>query len=216
VKATFGSSSFLSKSVTPELLQLLPSDVMLRSFMNYLGLTDADYDEKLREMGNYLWDLEQEADIASADGRLPVVEKIEAKILGQAERAHAFLEVAGSHQGLAAFVAGLGYRMTRRWSEAADHFLLVVQGSPLNGEACLELSWCLAELGRWEECELAARKSVEILPDTAASWGNLALALTKLDKEKEAREAIRRAIQLEPNDPRNRAIEEQISKGDGE
>jgi len=101
--------------------------------------------------------------------------------------------------------------MTKRWSEATDHFLRVLRLSPMNGEAWLELTWCLAELGRWEECEMAARKSVEIFPSTAASWGNLALAFSKLEKKKEATEAIRRAIQLEPTDPRNRAIEEQIS-----
>jgi len=184
---------------------------MLRSVMNYLGLTDADYDEKLREMGNYLWDLEQAADLASAEGRQGFVEEIELKILGQAKRAHAFLQISGGHQVLAAFVAGLGYRMTKRWSEATDHFLRVLRLSPMNGEAWLELTWCLAELGRWEECEMAARKSVEIFPSTAASWGNLALAFSKLEKKKEATEAIRRAIQLEPTDPRNRAIEEQIS-----
>jgi Flp pilus assembly protein TadD len=183
--------------------------------MNSIGLTEADYDEKLREMGNYLWDLEQEADLASAHGQFALVEAIEAKILRQAERARAFLQVSGHHQGLAAFVAGLGYRMTRRWSQATDHFLSVLQGSPRNGEAWLELSWCLAELGRWEDCEMAARKSVEIFPETAASWGNLALAFCKLERKEEARAAIQRAIQLEPNDPRNLAIEEQISKGDG-
>jgi Flp pilus assembly protein TadD len=180
-------------------------------FMNYPGLTDADYDEKLREMGNYLWDLEQAADLASAEGRQERVEKIEAKILHQAERAHAFLQIAGNHEVLAAFVAGLGYRMTKRWLEATDHFLRVVQLSPMNGEAWLELTWCLAELGRWEECEMAARKSVQIFPDTAASWGNLALALSKLERKSEAKEAMRHAIRLEPSDPRNRAIEDQIS-----
>src|ERR1700735_2432419 len=72
--------------------------------MNYLGLTADDYDEKLREMGNYLWDLEQEADLASAHGQFALVEAIEAKILRQAERARAFLQVSGHHQGLAAFV----------------------------------------------------------------------------------------------------------------
>ena len=179
--------------------------------MNYIGLTDADYDEKLREMGNYLWELEQEADLASAEGQQALVNEIEAKILALGQRAHAFLQIAGSHQVLAAFVAALGYRMTRRWTEAKDHFLLVLQVSPMNGEAWLELTWCLAELGRWEECEMAARKSVEIFPNTAASWGNLALALGKLERKGEAKEAIRRAIQLEPADPRNRAIEDQIS-----
>jgi Flp pilus assembly protein TadD len=179
-------------------------------FMNSAGLTDADYDEKLREMGNYLWDLEQEADRASAEGRQPLVEELEAKILRQAERAQTFVQVAGSHQILAAFVAGLGFRMIRRWLEATDHFIRVVQLSPMNGEAWLELTWCLAELGRWEECEMAARKSVEIFPNTAASWGNLALALSKLERMSEAKKAIRHAIHLEPTDPRNRAIEDQI------
>jgi Flp pilus assembly protein TadD len=180
-------------------------------FMNCLRLTDTDYDEKLREMGNYLWDLEQEADLASAEGQPALVTQIEAKIAVQAERAHRFLEIAGSHQVLAAFVAGLGYRMTRRWSEATEHFLAVLQQSPANGEAWLELTWCLAELGRWEECEIAARKSVEIFPNTTASWGNLALALSRLGNKSEAQEAIRHAIRLDPGDPRNLAIEHQIS-----
>ena len=179
--------------------------------MNYLGLTAADYDEKLREMGNYLWDLEQEADLASAEGQLALVGEIESKILKQAERAHSFLQIAGSHQVLAAFVAGLGYRMIKRWSDATDHFFSVLQLSPTNGEAWLEVTWCLAELGRWDECEMAARRTVEIFPDTAASWGNLALALSNLGRQKEAQEAVRRAIELEPTDPRNRTIEEQIA-----
>jgi Flp pilus assembly protein TadD len=178
--------------------------------MTYAGLTDADYDNKLREMGNYLWDLEHQADLASAEKRPALVDEIESKILRQAERARALLELEGSHRILAAFVAGLGYRMIRRWSEATDHFLTVVELSPMNGEAWLELTWCLAELGRWEECEMAARKSTEIFPDTAASWGNLALALSKIGRRTEAKDAIQRAIQLDPADERNRAIEQSL------
>jgi tetratricopeptide (TPR) repeat protein len=179
--------------------------------MNYLDVSDCDYDEKLREMGNYLWDLEQQADLASAQGRQTLVEELEAKILRQAERAHEFFQIPGRHRALAAFVSGLGYRMTRHWQEATERFRSVIQLSPMNGEAWLELTWCLAELGRWEECEMAARKSVEIFPKTAASWGNLAMALGKLDKKQEAKEAIRCAIQLDPADPRNRDIEAQLA-----
>src|ERR1700751_3327785 len=179
--------------------------------MNNLGLTDSDYDEKLREMGNYLWDLEQQADLAIAEGDQALVKELEGKILRQAERAHDYFQISGSHRILAAFVSGLGYRMTKRWEEATEHFLLVIQLSPMNGEAWLELTWCLAELGRWQECEMAARKSVEIFPEAAASWGNLALALAKLERTREAREAIWRAIQLDPADPRNRAIEAQLA-----
>jgi len=176
-----------------------------------IRLTDADYDEKLREMGNYLWDLEQQADLAKAEKRPAVTEQIESRILRQAERAHSFLQVAGSHRVLAAFVSALGYRMIRRWSDAVDHFHTVVDLSPRNGEAWLELTWCLAELGRWEECEYAARKSTEIFPRAAASWGNLALALSKVGRAREARDALQRAIQLDPVDARNRAIEETLT-----
>ena len=179
--------------------------------MNCPGLTDYDYDEKLREMGNYLWELEQQADLASAQGRQTLVHDLEAKILRQAERAHDFFQVPGRHRVLAAFVSGLGYRMTRNWQEATEHFMAVIHLSPMNGEAWLELTWCLAELGRWEECEMAARKSVELFPRTSASWGNLALALGKLDRSQEAKEAIRHAIQLDPADPRNREIEEELA-----
>jgi Flp pilus assembly protein TadD len=174
--------------------------------MTYNGLTSTDYDEKLREMGNYLWDLEQEADLASAHGNQALVDQIETKILAQAKRAESFLKVHGEHQALAAYVSGLGYRMVRRWSEATDHFLSVLEQSPMNGEAWLELTWCLAEQGKWSECEMAARKSTEIFPNTSASWSNLAMALNHLGRTAEAREAIQRAIELDPNDPRNREI----------
>ncbi len=175
--------------------------------MTSIGLTDSDYDEKLREMGNYLWDLEQQADLARAEGRHAAADQIEVEDSAPGGTGKLFLQVVGSHRVLAAFVAGLGYRMIRRWSDATDYFLLVVELSPLNGEAWLELTWCLAELGRWEECEMAARKSTEIFPNTAASWGNLALALSRLGKESEAKAAIGRAIQLEPDrsaEPSNR------------
>jgi tetratricopeptide (TPR) repeat protein len=178
----------------------------LPSAMTYNGLSSADYDEKLREIGNYLWDLEQEADLASAHGNQALVDQIEAKILTQAKRAESFLQIQGDHQVVAAYVAGLGYRMVRRWSEATDHFLSVLEQSPVNGEAWLELTWCLAEQGKWPECEMAARKSTEIFPNTTASWGNLAMALNQLGRTSEAGEAIRRAIELDPTEPRNQEI----------
>jgi tetratricopeptide (TPR) repeat protein len=174
-------------------------------------ISDADYDEKLREIGNYLWDLEQSADMSSARGEKERVAELEASMLRQAERAKAFSLIRGNHQSLAAFVAGLGYRMVRRWQEAADQFHTVLESWPDNGEAWLELSWCMAELHRWDDCEIAARKSVEIFPENAAPWGNLALALNKLGKKEEALAAIDRATQLDPSDPRNKEIRDLIA-----
>jgi Flp pilus assembly protein TadD len=176
----------------------------------FTTLKPADYDEKLREIGNYLWTLEQAADLASAHGDQSGVDEAEAKIVAQAQRAELFLKVAGSHQLLAAFVAGLGNRMARRWDEATHHFLSVLELNPTNGEAWLELTWCLAELGRWDECEMAARKSTEVFPSASSSWGNLAMALNHLGKREEALQAIHHAIELDPNDPRNHAIKTEI------
>jgi Flp pilus assembly protein TadD len=59
---------------------------------------------------------------------------------------------------------------------------------------------------------MAARKSTEVFPSTSASWGNLAMALNQLGRNDEAREAIQHAIELDPNDPRNREILGMIGK----
>jgi Flp pilus assembly protein TadD len=176
----------------------------------YTKVTKEDYDEKLREIGNYLWDLEQEADLASQRGDKSVVAEREAQIQRLGEKAHAFSQIPGRHQILGSYVAGLAYRMVHRWQAAADCFFDVLERAPTNAEAWLELTWCLAEMGNWEECEMAARKSTELMPNAAASWSNLAIALHRLGRTAEAESAIRKALELEPDDPRNQEILEQV------
>jgi Flp pilus assembly protein TadD len=180
----------------------------------YTNVTEEDYDRKLREMGNYLWDLEQEADLASQKSDEPKVAEREAQIQRIGEKAHAFSQIAGRHQSLGLFIAGLANRMVRRWEAAANCFLDVLEHAPANSEAWLELTWCLAEMGNWEECEMAARKSAELMPNSGAPWSNLAIALHRLGRAAEAEAAINRALELEPNDPRNHAILEQIRSKD--
>jgi Flp pilus assembly protein TadD len=64
---------------------------------------------------------------------------------------------------------------------------------------------------------MAARKSAEFMPNSGAPWSNLALALNRLGRTAEAESAIKRALELEPNDPRNQAILEQVrAEGRGE
>ena len=88
----------------------------------YTKLTEEDYDGKLREMGNYLWDLEQQADLASQRGDESTVAEREQQIARIGQKAHAFSQIPGRHQILAFYVAGLANRMTRRWEAAADCF----------------------------------------------------------------------------------------------
>jgi len=173
---------------------------------SYTHLTDADYDTKLREMGNYLWELEQELLTADARQDETTARRVHQKISDLAAKAEKFFEVPGQHQLLAAYVSGLGLRMIGQWTDASDRFLTVLKLSPTNGEAWLELSWCLAETERWEECEMAARRGTEFFPETGAVWGNLALALEKLGRSAEALTTVHIALRLDPQDARSQEL----------
>ena len=172
----------------------------------YTHLTEADYDAKLREMGNYLWDLEQKLLTADARQDETTARQVQQKISSLAANADRFFEVPGQHQLLAAYVSGLGLRMIGQWADASDRFLNVLKLSPTNGEAWLELSWCLAETEHWEECEMAARRGTEFFPETGAVWGNLALALEKLGRTAEARTTVQTALRLDPKDARSQEL----------
>jgi tetratricopeptide (TPR) repeat protein len=161
-------------------------------------------------MGNYLWKLEQEADLASQKGDETAVAEWEAQIQRIGKKADTFSQITGHHQALAFYVAGLASRMVRQWETAVARFFEVLEITPTNGEAWLELTWCLAEMGKWDESEMAARKSTEFMPNSGAPWSNLAIALHRLGRVTEAEAAIKRALNLEPDDPRNQAILEQI------
>ena len=172
----------------------------------YTRLNETDYDTKLREIGNYLWELEQDllaADTAQDEAKAA---QIHQNITRLAAKADQFFQTPGRHQSLAAYVSGLGLRIIGEWDNASDRFLRVLKLSPTNGEAWLELSWCLAETEHWEECEMAARRGTEFFPETGAVWGNLALALEKLGRFSEALSAVRTAVHLDPQDPRCRDL----------
>ena len=96
--------------------------------------------------------------------------------------------------------------MLGQWTDASDRFLTVLKLSPTNGEAWLELSWCLAETEHWEECEMAARRGTEFFPETGAVWGNLALALEKLGRSAEALTTVHTALRLDPQDTRSQEL----------
>ncbi len=198
------SSGFVGGPISPapDERELVPT------FMDrhYTHLTDTDYDTKLREMGNYLWELEQELLTADASQDEAKARQVHQKISRLAAKADRFFEVPGQHRLLAAYVSGLGLRIIGQYSEASDRFLSVLKLSPTNGEAWLELSWCLAETEHWEECEMAVRRGTEFFPETGAVWGNLALALEKLGRSAEALTAVHTALRLDPQDTRSQEL----------
>jgi tetratricopeptide (TPR) repeat protein len=192
---------------------VLPSHFAM-AISRYTKVTQEDYDSKLREMGNYLWELEQEADLASQQGDERAVLEREVQIQRIGEKARTFSQIPGRHQILGSYVAGLANRMVRRWEAAADCFFDVLEAAPTNSEAWLELTWCLAEMDKWEECEMAARKSTELIPSSGAPWSNLAIALQHLGRIDEAESAIKKALEFEPNDLRNQEILAQMRAED--
>ncbi len=173
--------------------------------------TPSDYDEKLREMGNYLFTLDQEGDAAHQAGDETRVAEIEREIARLASRADNFRKIAGPHSLLAGVVRGLALRMLKRWEEASAAFLDVLDENPLNGEAWLELTWCLGEQGKWEDARLAAEKATEVYPEISAAWGNLGHVLIQLGELETARAALEKAVALDPRDARNRDLLIQIA-----
>lgn len=173
--------------------------------------TPGDYDEKLREMGNYLFTLDQEGDVAFREGDTDKVESIEREIERLARRADHFATVDGPHVILASLIKGLALRMLKRWEEASAAFLDVLEANPINGEAWLELTWCLGEQKKWEEARMAAEKGVEVFPDVSAAWGNLGYVLIQLGEKEKATEVLQKAVKLDPKDLRNHELLGQIN-----
>jgi tetratricopeptide (TPR) repeat protein len=178
--------------------------------MPYTRLSEQDFDQKLREMGNHLWDLEQAADVASAHEQSGEVERLESKIREVGQKAAGLAAQPGAHSLLAAYVAGLAARMTRDWRSAAGWFERVVAAHSDNGDAWLELTWCLAELQEWSRCVDAARQATRLYPEASAGWGNLALALRSAGDLAGARRSLARALALDPNEPRNLRLRDEL------
>jgi tetratricopeptide (TPR) repeat protein len=101
--------------------------------------------------------------------------------------------------------------MLKRWDEASRAFLDVLDENPMNGEAWLELTWCLGEQGKWEDAKLAAEKGTEIYPDVSASWGNLGHVLIQLGDKEGAVAVLQKAVALDPADLRNHELLGQIA-----
>jgi len=175
--------------------------------------TPNDYDEKIREMGNYLFSLDQDGDLAHREGDVLRVAEIEREIERLARKADHFTEVDGPHSILASLVKGLALRMLKRWGEASQAFLDVLDENPMNGEAWLELTWCLGEQGKWDDARTAAEKGTEIYPDVSAAWGNLGHVLIQLGDKESAFHALQKAVALDPRDLRNHDLLGKIATG---
>ncbi len=120
------------------------------------------------------------------------------------------IEIANESESLAEddisqsiYLAGLVRRVLERWEDAYVWFRRFADRHPFNQSIWLELTWCLAMMGKMDESLAAAKKAHELAPDSPAALGNLAAALNGVGKRKEAKAYLTQALKIDPNDIKN-------------
>ena len=98
--------------------------------------------------------------------------------------------------------------MSRSRTLAAVAVLAVlVGGVPLRadrrGDAKAQVSFGIrvAQAGLWQEASYRFKRAVDIDPEYAAAWNNLAIAYEQAGDDENARQAYEKALKLAPKDP---------------
>lgn len=137
-----------------------------------------------------------------------VPDDLAVKELGEiAEEAGFYSTLEGRHQAYAAFVQGLALRIGGNWAEAERAYLRRVAMGNAEPGIWLEITWVLAEQGKYGEALESAHRALAGMPESPAAWGNLASTLMNMGCIAEAKEAIARALALDPEDAVNLQIE---------
>jgi tetratricopeptide (TPR) repeat protein len=103
-------------------------------------------------------------------------------------------------------------RRRRRFTEAA---VLLQRATVVQVEAarpCLALMDMLVETGDWPGAESAARTAIAREPRNADAWHGLGFALMRQDRNTEAAEALRTALEIRP-DATAQGLLDRVSKG---
>ena len=125
--------------------------------------------------------------------------------------AQQIVENKGSQMWGAHFAVGLVLRILKRREEAELAFRKANDLQPGVINTLRELVRGLGEQGKNHEALAFARETVKAEPDDAGAWGNLAMCLIQCEERSEAREAIDRALSLDPQDPINLQIRENFT-----
>lgn len=114
----------------------------------------------------------------------------------------------GASHGHALYCAGLANRLLGRYEEATIYFRACLITASENLSLLLELTLCLGEQGYTDEAREIALKSVKVAPDSAEAWGNLAGSSLQLGLRDDARAALDRALDIDPNNVINRNLDD--------
>ena len=105
-----------------------------------------------------------------------------------------------------------GERRKRRFTEAAIHLQRATTVQTEAARPCLALMATLLEAGDWVGAETAARSAIAREPRNAEAWQGLGYALVRQDRNTEAADALRTAVEIQP-DPTSQALLDRVSKG---
>jgi tetratricopeptide (TPR) repeat protein len=112
----------------------------------------------------------------------------------------------GQEMGRAYFVRGLVLRVSGRYRDVEFSFRTANELDPGQVDTLRELVLCLGQQGRDADALPFARKAVEVAPEDAGAWGNLAVSLARIGERAEGWVAIQRALDLDPTDAINRRV----------
>lgn len=115
------------------------------------------------------------------------------------------------HISFSHHVLGLILRRLRRFHEAEAAFREAERIQPDEVGNLMELVCCLIEEHEYEDALNYAQKVVDLSPENAGAWGNLALCLMRCGYITKARDAIDRAMQIDPADKINQHLQNHLN-----
>jgi Flp pilus assembly protein TadD len=111
-----------------------------------------------------------------------------------------------THHGIAYAQGGMGGQPQPDLNAAATYFRRALQVKPIFeayanlAGVCNQLGLRSKNLGDYAEAEKAAKAAVELNAASGAAWNNLAIAQYYQNRQVEAVQTLRRAVQLAPGD----------------
>ena len=119
----------------------------------------------------------------------------------------------GREMAFAHFARGLILRILHRLPEAEAAFRKAHAIHPKEINTLRELVGCLGRQDKPTEALPFARQATEFYPEDSGAWGNLAMCLIDCGRRDDARNALSRALALDPEDPINCEIRDHYFKG---
>jgi hypothetical protein len=176
------------------------------------GSVSDDY-EVISRLVNRVLDLEVQADRARSTRDEALAARIYDELTDQLlPEAETLAGRSATHGSFANFACGVVLRVLHRFDEAIVRFERSLALMPDVINALLEITGCLGHVGRHSDAVKYARQAVKVEPASAAAWGNLAMCLIQARQRDEAKQAIERALRLDPADQKNRYIAENFER----